>query len=514
MNEILINSLINKKFNLIILIIFITELLSFLGYFFPLFNQSMFIILSIFFLIISLWRLEYGLLILLAELFIGSFGYLFYFEYHGFTLSIRLALWLIVMSVWLEKTMVDWFKRKRLEVEFGQSIFFHFYIILFIFILWGVINGLLNNNYLSYVIQDAQRWLYFALILPIFAVIKNIATIKNILRILLAAITWLSLETIFLLYVFSHNLNGFAQTLYRWVRLSEVGEVTQIQGGFFRIFFQSHIHVLIGFFIIILLLTFYLLNKPGKKRLINDKNFLILFGLICLCLTAILISFSRSFWFGLFGGMIILWLIWLIGLKLSWQKFFFINSLLFLATVISFLLIITAVKLPYPRPTGGFNTTDLFGARATLISGEAGASSRWALLPKLWSGIIRSPILGHGFGSTITYYTNDPRILQSNPSGEYTTYAFEWGWLDIWLKLGLIGLIVYLILWSKIIITAIKIKLSGIEKMIILGLATGAFVLILVNVFSPYVNHPLGIGYLMIISALVDYYYKQAKALA
>ncbi len=508
-----ITELFDKKFKHTLALIFLVEAISFTAYFFPIIYNVAFLLIVLLTILISLKRLEYGVLLLLAELFIGSFGYLFYFEYHGFTLSIRMALWLIIMSVWLEKTLFDWFKRKRLEFDFNQSIFFHFYIILFIFISWGVINGLFNN-YLSYLIQDAQRWLYFALILPIFAVMKNIATIKNILRILFAAITWLSIKTIFLLYVFSHNISGLADALYRWVRLTGVGEITQIQGGFFRIFIQSHIYVLMGFFIIILLLAFHLLNNSDKKRLINDKYFLILFGLACLCLTAVLISFSRSFWFGLFGGIIIIWIIWLIGLKLSWQKFFFINSLLFLAAVISFLLIITAVKLPYPRPTGGFNTADLFGARATLIGGEAGVSSRWALLPELWSKIASSPILGRGFGSTVTYMTNDPRILSSNPTGEYTTYAFEWGWLDIWLKLGLVGLAVYLILWSKIIITGIKIKITGIERTIILGLATGAFVLLLVNTFSPYVNHPLGIGYLILISAILDYFYQQANALA
>ena len=54
--------------------------------------------------------------------------------------------------------------------------------------------------------------------------------------------------------------------------------------------------------------------------------------------------------------------------------------------------------------------------------------------------------MGRGFGATVTYQTRDPRILADNGSGEYTTYAFEWGWLDIWLKLGIFGLAAYFLL--------------------------------------------------------------------
>ena len=105
-----------------------------------------------------------------------------------------------------------------------------------------------------------------------------------------------------------------------------------------------------------------------------------------------------------------------------------------------------------------------------------------------------------GFGSVVTYRTNDPRILSSSPNGLYTTYAFEWGWLDVWLKLGFLGLLAYIILFLKIITDGLKIN-----KSLSLSLTVGLLVLMAVNIFSPYINHPLGIGYLVMAICIMDY---------
>ena len=61
-------------------------------------NIPSLILLIVLTLILSLYRLEFGLLIIAGELFIGSFGYLFAwpFTYH---ISLRIALWGVVLLV-------------------------------------------------------------------------------------------------------------------------------------------------------------------------------------------------------------------------------------------------------------------------------------------------------------------------------------------------------------------------------------------------------------------------------
>lgn len=542
--------LFGKIFKTALLFIFLAELLSLFGYLLPTYNTVCFLVIVTLVLILSLHKFEYGLGTLLAELFIGSKGYLFYFEYGGLVISIRMALWLIIMSVWLTNFIIGLIKRKEAKPPVGNLAsysFLPYFLILFIFIAWGLVSGFLNHNSFNNIFFDFNGWLYFTLIFPIYSIIKNnkyfdtakyhseqtsqkqqfntakhqseakpmYSPINTILQIFTAAIIWLSVKTFFLLFAFSHNMTGIIYELYRWVRTSGVGEITQIQGGFYRIFFQSHIFVLIGFFVFLMFI-----NRNGDKKgakpprraegakfpigsLAPDRFFL----LLTLFLSVILISFSRSNWVGLaigllLYGFIILWLY-------NWKKLLKISGVLIISLILSVAFIVAVVKFPFPAPVGGFATTQLLSKRASQLAGEAGVSSRWALLPAVWTKIKKAPIAGLGFGATATYSTSDPRIRQTNLTGQYTTYAFEWGWLDIWLKLGLLGLLAYLVLLVKICITGIaSLRLlgqNGNEKYkIISGLAIGLAMVAVVSIFSPYLNHPLGIGYLLLVSAIIE----------
>lgn len=494
-----ITNLSYKNIRSAFLFIFLIELISLSGYLVPAISKIAFFIIVLLTFILSIYKLEYGIYIALAELFIGSKGYLFYFEIGGISVSIRIALWLIIMSVWLSQLIIHLAKRGEIKTQFLKSYNSKYLIIFFIFILWGVINGILNKNKLDNIFFDFNNWLYFLLIFPIFEAINTKEKLINVFEVFCAAIFWLTLKTFFLLFVFSHNLIGMVYELYRWVRVTGVGEITQMPSGFVRIFFQSHIFVLMGLFIFILFLIKFLFeNKENLnfKRLLINKRFLILLSGLVLLFSTIILSFSRSYWVGWGGGLAIYAVILIfraVKKEINFKQLISPVVTLFVSIVLSISVIAVIVKFPYPKPSAYFST-DLLSDRALNLS-EAGASSRWSLLPKLWLSIKETPFVGKGFGATVTYISSDPRVLESNPKGEYTTYAFEWGWLDIWLKLGIFGLISYLILLSKL-----SFNLIGMEenKWALKSLGIGILVISLVNVFSPYLNHPLGIGYIIL----------------
>lgn len=501
----------NKTFKLTFLFIFLAELLSLCGYLLPDFNKIGFFIIVITALILSLYKLEYGLYIVLAELFIGSKGYLFAYSYDGLEISLRVALWLAVMAVWLAVFITTTIKTRRLPVylskKFILNSFWPFFLILFVFIGWGLVNGFLKGNSFNNIFFDFNGWLYFALIFPIYEVVFARASaaresnfLKNIFRIFMAAAAWLSLKSLCLLYIFSHNLTGMIEEVYRWVRVTGVGEITLVQGGFYRIFFQSHIFILIAFFVIYSLIIY----QTRKSRAYFTKDVILLYAIFTILLTVNIISFSRSNWVGLAFGLI-LFIIY-IFIHYNWRKSLPALLLFILAGAASLLITIAIVKFPYPDPLGGFSTTSLLTRRASPLIEEAGLSSRWALFPLVWSEIKAKAILGQGFGATVTYISSDPRVLEQNLTGEYTTYAFEWGWLDIWLKLGIFGLLIYIALIFKIIIIGLAKNNSLADKNAIIyhGFAIGLGALAATSFFSPYLNHPLGIGYILLVSVMID----------
>jgi len=501
----------NKLFTTTALLILLFESLSFVGYLSPSVNIVMFFILVLLTLVISLYKLEYGVLIVLAELFIGSKGYLYNFIFNGSNISIRIALWSVVLVCWFILLLKNLYQTKRLIAapkENFKKLFSgvnKYYVFFFIAVLWGAINGFINND-AHYVFLDFKRWIYFLLFLPLFSVIKTRENVEKLLTVFFASITMLSIKSFLLLFIFSHEMLGAVYELYRWVRVTGVGEITQIQGGFYRIFFQSHIFVLLGLIITLVYLAKQIIDNQ-IKIVIKQKVFLQSLILTIIFMSVTLLSFSRSFWVGLIGGFFFIYLYMMIEIynsKNQERKLFikkiFENSTLFLSiTFLSLLLIVALVKFPYPKPLGGFDPTDVFSERATETD-EAAIGSRWALLPKLWLEIKEAPVFGKGFGATVTYQTLDPRVLELNPSGEYTTYAFEWGWLDIWLKLGLVGTLVYLaLLFQPMYLFFKEKKQSILEASLIIGL----FVLMIINFFTPYLNHPLGIGFLGLIIVII-----------
>lgn len=488
-----------------LLYIILIELISLAVFLLPEFRIFSFVIVASAFLIASLIDLRYGVLIVLAELIIGSKGgYLFSLEMDGRVLSIRITFWLILLSVWCLKVVLPALIQGKLKKFLViNNTWFKYFGILMFFVSWGLLNGFLNKNSFSNIFFDFNGYLYFLLIFPLFSLLvnKKKSDIKKIssevIQVASVAVLWISAKTLILLFLFSHKLDYINSYLYSWVRTSGVGEITQVQGGFYRIFFQSHIFVLAAF-TVFLIIAISFINKKEKKRkgLIKNKQFIYLFSFLTLLLTTTLVSMSRSNWVGFLisMGLISLYSIWKFKLKglLSFL------SLLFLLSVFSFILVIGLVKFPYPKAISGFQTGDLLTKRASAIKNEAGVSSRWNLLPKLSKEIKSSPLLGSGFGSTVTYISNDPRVRENNVDGIYTTFAFEWGWLDIWLKMGILGFLAYVLFIFVLIVAIIKaIKKQHYYQDVFISMAIILVSLSVINFFSPYLNHPLGIGLIL-----------------
>ena len=481
-----------------ILFIALAELISLFSFLSPQTGIISFLTLTILFLVICLNKLEWGFYILLVELFIGSKGYLFSFDYEGITISIRIAFFIIFLAVWLG-SIVNREKHQSLITKIKQNKkLLTSYILLLTIIAWSFIFALIRHNSFDNIFFDFNAWLYFLLFIPFIDIIKSNNVIKRVITVLIASVTWTAIKTLTALYYFSHQNYFYVKPIYKWLRDTGVGEITVFPSGFSRIFFQSQIYVLIGFLIISAILAYKLIKK--EKNSINYY----LSTIIYLLLSATLItSLSRSLWVGLLPGVITLLIYLIIKQKAGTKNILKLTAGLIITIILSSALIYGIIKIPIPS-----TDVSMINLKERLNYTDPAGSSRINQLNPLLKQITRHPIIGSGFGTTVTYQSNDPRIKNElNPKGWYTTYAFEWGYLDILLKLGLVGLIAYL--WFIISIihlswkSIINYQLSIIkDKALALGLTIGLIALLTTNIFSPYLNHPLGIGYLILIAAI------------
>jgi hypothetical protein len=524
-------AVISETVRIALPMIILVEILSYFGLIYPAFSAAAFVIIVGLALMLAFIRFDLAALMLLAELFIGSQGgYLVSIgSDSGIYVSLRLGLFLAVFGVWAARTvvvLVTWVLRRR-RPEAGLEWFasmrrgglFWPYLALLVVLLFGVVRGLMIGNDFGNIFFDANGYAYFALFPAVIVALEKKEMFWRVVGVLAAAVASSVAKALFVLYVFSHRMMTAAPSIYVWIRDTRVGEITRMVGDFYRIFFQSHLFALTAMSLVLLLAAYARSWKSAGAK--------IALAAACWMSAGLLLSFSRSFWFGGAGAVLAMGaiLVWGRAKAVVWKR---LAASAALATVAGVLIVMVVYSVPFPRKGAAVSLASLLGERAFSLSGEAAANSRWALLPILWQTGLRHPLLGSGFGTTATYTTSDPRLLATNPTGEYTTFAFEWGYHDLWIKFGLFGLAIYgWLLWA--IVAPLMRFIRGCRScfrepagagddlvgqkqkaVIAAGLVTAVAALIFTNVFSPYLNHPLGIGLLMLIGTagargLLDY---------
>src|SRR3989338_11423381 len=229
-----------------LLFIALVELFSVFAFIIPDFRIFAFSIILMLTLVLSLIDLKWGLYLACTELLIGSFGRLFWLECGETEISFRIGIFLIIMSVWLTKSALKAVKEKNLSPflpvlpkKIKKWLYW-----LGAILLMGLFNGLIQNK-LENVFFDFNNWLFFLYFLPFSQEIKTREDAVTFASIFTASLLWLTIKSLTLLYLFSHNAIGTLEIAYRWVRDSGIGEITRTAGSFYRIFLQSQIFSLL-----------------------------------------------------------------------------------------------------------------------------------------------------------------------------------------------------------------------------------------------------------------------------
>ena len=408
-----------------------------------------------------------GTLFVLAELVAGSLGHLFVFP-GG--VPIRMAFFAIALVA----TCVRMLQSKEDRILVRKILLRPEVLCLALVVLYGVIRGLLSQP-LRLVVGDANAYGFFLLLPTFLLAFKDVTARERAIPVILGATSATAFLTLILLFLFTHPTpEPMLRMLYKWVRDFGLGEITRAPGGFYRVFFQAHI-----WNFIVYLCSAALILRSSKQRWLWIPA--------VLSVSVVFISFSRTFWLSAAIAMAVGVAIVLI--RRETRPVFF--RYLFTAILLSVL----GLGLPFALTR---SVSSAAFARAGALGGEAAIDSRFNLLPVMTGAIREHPLLGWGFGKSLTYVTKDPRLLAYFPDGNYTTTAFEWGWLDFWLKMGIAGIAVFAMLVILLLIRLWKTFSDPNKSWMSLALSLSVIGVAIAHTFSPWLNHPLGIGLLLL----------------
>lgn len=424
---------------------------------------------------ILLWRMPVvALAVLCAELAATSFGRIFPVPWDAF-LSVRSVM--IVMT--LVPSAISLFDQKT-----RQLLRPYFWPLLAIGAVlgWGILSGFLHKNPTSAIIGDVNGYLTFFLLPFVVRTLSVNHALRMVMSAAIGVILGLASLTI-LLYLFflipttDAVLRDF---VYRWVRDVRLGEITPRLGppGSRRVFLQSQLWVVAG------LLWFGLVTEWKQFRTRSAVVLAVIF------FSALWVGMSRTFFVAL--GFTTVCTSVFLGRIRSGRRGGIRFGILLCGSAILAAALVYSISLG----TWGRALETRF-ATITPLSDEPAIVSRWILLDRMNEVIWTAPLFGHGFGKVITYATADPRLLAELPDGQIGllhTAAFEWGWHDFWVKMGLFGPLVFLWFLFAVVRTAWR-KEPSIPTVWVVGLVVYIGI---AHLFSPWLNHPVGIGLLVL----------------
>ncbi len=438
------------------------EIASYIGWKFPEWNGLVFLVLVFVSMCIVVRNIHFGILLMCINLIIDPFGRM---VSYGFV-SYRMALFFILILSQIFSLATKAETRQRLK-KFGKTAYGK---TLYVLLLWitflSMVSFVVGNQMLAIVSSANGFW--FLLLIPLCAIV-NIHTIKNFYETITSSLVWLFFKSIILFTYMNHMPRPFFDSeIYRFIRDTRVAEMTPLTDSGVRIFMQSHLYP--ALFFVVLVIVGHQKNKLYTAGLWGTMMILLL-------------SLSRSFWIGI-GFSITYFLVNCLRLRV-WSKFWQSTRSIIFSLMGSIIVLFTLFAFPfasyhYATPFTSF--ADMFVGRAQLKS-EYAALSRFEMLPELFSYISLNPIVGSGFGG-IYMIANTQKIM------------FEWGWFDMWLTMGAIGVSLYgMFLFFFTDEMSSKLE-NPLEKT---AVRISIFALIIIHFFTPYINHPLGIGWLVMI---------------
>ena len=395
---------------------------------------------------------ERGWYIVAGEIILGGAGG--YLSIAG--TSLRTCLLIVSLAIYFTQKLY----RER-KIFFTQLRTWHYLIFLVLgaAILSAAI-GLYHGHARGGVIADLIPYFFFLYIFPLSDLYLSDKFREISKRAILATIFGNAILILLTQAGLSAGIFALQDHYYHWYRDVALGKITDLDFHFYRLVLNEHL--------LLIPLTLYFIGDIIRNKA-TKMNILVLSSLLFILAN----NLTRIYMVALAVGTLILF-----SVK-NWKKWLAVSA----SAAIGFMLIFVANHTIASR--GQSFGLEIFGLRLQSIASpqmEDSSLSRLLLLPKILEKIKSAPILGQGLGDTVTVYSPvfDTTI---------TTPHFDWGYLEIWAEMGLVGLLSWIAFIGYLLYHIIKNK-HKYNKNIFAAILIGFMI---INITSPALFHVFGI---------------------
>lgn len=443
------------------------RVISFLTWGHPELNNIIALLLVMAFAGVSIRKPPFAWSILVGECILDGSGHFFEFE------GLLLRTWFLGIfgTVWLIRKV----REKNFHFDLPRPILLSMAVFGF-FICVSILIGFLNRHSPMNVLQDSMLYLFFLLVFPALEFQKSNHIFTQIFA--KTFILGSALFSFITLVIYSSGLGTLPDTYYHWFRNVAAGKITDLGSHFFRIVLPEHLLIVPA----ILIIASYLLKQPK-----NIKLWLFMQG----ALFVVALNFSRIYFLALAVGFSCL------AYKQPLKRWFGISMF----TAASLLILFTSTHFIASRGTSfGLELLGIRAAGITTPSDDVSGAIRIALLPDIMRTIKKSPWVGSGLGTQVTFTHPVTKEVESRTQ-------FDWGYLELIAELGILGTIAFttfliLVMYRLAGSTYRAVDASNFQ--LHHGLIAGAISLFVINITTPALFQGFGVLYFVFILSLLQ----------
>lgn len=340
----------------------------------------------------------------------------------------------------------------------------------------NLIRGIIVGNSRVIMITDVRGFLNYLIFFPMLYTLTNKERVLRLIKIFAHSATVVAVAAVFLSF-FSTFPIGMQEKVYDFVNDYKICGISSLNSTVVRIFFHTAGR---WFFVAFMFaLAFSVLEKKNKKIWIVEMSVL---------MVASFVSFTRSIYFGICISVMFLVIFVLICYK-EYFKTMLKNSIIMACVTVLVLfgmgigvngnMFHVAIQRTF-LITSATSDEEFEENFVNSDAEEQNLEIRGSREEIVWENITKSPLIGHGLG------------LVNDANGEHIEYFYH----DVWSKIGIIGLIVFLLPYIVHVWDLIRKKdMYGEEQKILALVGNSALLyLLVITYFNPCMNTTVGLS--------------------